>query len=59
MNKFMFNITKEISYTLNEICIYLSKGKRYNTYRKLFYLIDNISTKIYTVGYNSFVLGVK
>ena len=60
MNKIMFSITEGISYKLDELCLYIAgEGKRYNEHKTLYHIVDNLATKISTIGYNKFFLAAK
>lgn len=60
MNKLMFKIAEKISYKLDELCMYIVKnGAEYESHKTLFKVLDNMSTWIYTTGYNKCVLGAK
>lgn len=60
MNKIMFNLIKGISYKLDDLCVYIAdEGRSYEEYKMLFHIIDGLSTKIYSFGYNTFVLTAK
>lgn len=60
MNKLIFKVAEKISYKLDELCMYIVKdGAEYESHKTLFNVLDRMSTSIYNVGYNKFVLGVK
>ena len=60
MNKLIFKVAEKISYKLDELCMYIvNDGRKYESHKTLFKVLDNMSTKIYSFGYNTFVLGVK
>lgn len=55
MNKIIFNTTTEISDKLNDLCFCIvDDGRKYNEHKTIFYIIDNLATKVYNFGYNNF-----
>ena len=55
MNKIIFKITTKISDKLNDLCLWIvDDGRKYNQYKTIFYIIDNLATKVYNFGYNNF-----
>lgn len=60
MNKLIFKVAEKISYKLDELCMYIvDDGRKYESHKTLFNVLDRMSTSIYNAGYNKFVLGVK
>ena len=60
MNKLIFKVAEKISYKLDELCMYIiDNGRKYESHKRLFKVLDNMSTRIYSFGYNTFVLGAK
>ena len=60
MNKLIFKLAEKISYKLDELCMYIvDDGRKYESHKTLFNVLDKASTWIYNVGYNKCVLGVK
>jgi len=56
----MFGITEGISCGLDRLCLYIAgEGKRYNEYKTLYHIVDNLATKISNIGYNKFFLAAK
>ncbi len=58
MRNIMFNITKKISYSLNDLALNIVEdGRKYNEHKMLFHILDDLSSTVYNFGYNTFVLG--
>ena len=60
MKQLMFKLAEKLSYELDKLAMYIVKdGAEYESHKTLFNVLDKMSTSIYNIGYNKFVLWVK